>query len=87
MELTLDKFADDIYEIANLMNCSESSLLFYRQKYSGPLLDTIISKLYKRPFWNRQSCYNIAGEIYPLIDELEGGNANSTKIRKKLIIP
>jgi hypothetical protein len=55
MELTLDKFADDIYEIANLMNCSESSLLLYRQKYSGPLLDTIISKLYKRPFWNRQS--------------------------------
>ncbi len=28
MELTLGKFADDIYEIAKLMNCSESSLLF-----------------------------------------------------------
>lgn len=71
MELTLEKFADDIYEIALLLNRVSPSLMPYQQKYSGPLLDTIISKLYKRPSWNRHSCYMIAVEIYPLIHECE----------------
>lgn len=79
MELTLDKFADDVYEIANLINSGDSSLLPYSQKYSGSLLDTIISKLYKRPFLNRYSCYNIAVEIYPFVG-LEGEDAKSEKI-------
>ncbi|GAK59982.1 hypothetical protein U27_06969 [Candidatus Vecturithrix granuli] len=71
MELTLEKFADDIYEIALLLNLGSPSLGLYQQKYSGPLLDTIISKLYKRPFWNWRSCYTVAVEIYPLIHECE----------------